>query len=62
MRLLDNRVCVDTTAAVDAHVLASRVVSLGDEGLAALLSQELRVRSRDIAFEQALRSTAFLGI
>lgn len=62
MRLLDNRVCVDTRARVEAHVLASRVVSLGEESLAVLLSQELRVRSRDVAFEQALRSTAFLGI
>jgi glucose-6-phosphate dehydrogenase assembly protein OpcA len=62
MRLLANHVCVDTTGRVDTHALASHVVSLGEEDLASLLSQELRVRSRDVAFEQALRSTAFLGI
>jgi glucose-6-phosphate dehydrogenase assembly protein OpcA len=62
MELMKSSTCVDTRASRADHVLASRVVSLGDEDLAALLSQELRVRSRDLAFEQALRATAFLGL
>ena len=39
-------------------VVASRVVSLGDQTLSTLLAEELRVRSRDIAFERALREGA----
>ena len=34
----------------------SRVVSLGDDSLVAVLTQELRIRSRDQAFERALRA------
>ena len=33
----------------------SRVVTRGDERLPVLLGQELRVRSRDLAFEDAVR-------
>jgi hypothetical protein len=29
-------------------------VSLGDQGLAALIGEELRIRSRDLAFERAI--------
>ena len=36
----------------------SRVVSLGDESLTALLAEELRIRSRDLAFERALAGGA----
>lgn len=49
--------CLDTEARIAGQVLASRVISLGDQSLAALLSEELRVRSRDLAFERALVST-----
>ena len=54
LRLLPNSTCLDTNARVRGGVLASRVVSLGDQSLPALLSEELRVRSRDLAFERAL--------
>ena len=37
---------------------ARRTVSLGRESLAALLEEELRIRARDTAFEDALRSVA----
>jgi glucose-6-phosphate dehydrogenase assembly protein OpcA len=48
--------CLTTDARIADHIVASRVVSLGDQGLPALISQELRVRSRDIAFERALQA------
>lgn len=46
--------CVETAARVDGHAGASRVVSLGDRGLASLIGEELRIRSRDHAFERAV--------
>jgi glucose-6-phosphate dehydrogenase assembly protein OpcA len=61
LALLSTGTCVNTTAQIDGQVLASRIVSLGEQGLAAFLSQELRVRSRDLAFERAVRATAVLG-
>jgi glucose-6-phosphate dehydrogenase assembly protein OpcA len=62
LRLLPNGTCLDTSARIEDRVVTSRVASLGDQGLAALLSQELRVRSRDVAFERAVASAQFLGI
>jgi glucose-6-phosphate dehydrogenase assembly protein OpcA len=57
LRLLPNSTCLSTEARIGEQVVASRVVSLGDQRLPALMSQELRVRSRDLAFELALQST-----
>jgi len=54
LRRLANATCVCAEARLADQVLASRVISLGNQDLAALLSQELRVRSRDLAFERAL--------
>lgn len=54
LELLPNGSCLDTQATLGPDVLASRVVSLGDQNLLALLGEELRVRSRDLAFERAL--------
>ncbi len=48
--------CVETAAHVHGHAGASRVVPLGDQSLAALVGEELRIRSRDLAFERALAS------
>jgi glucose-6-phosphate dehydrogenase assembly protein OpcA len=62
LRLLPNSTCLEARARVEEHVLATRVLSLGDEGLPALLRQERRVRSRDIAFERAILSVASLGL
>lgn len=62
MRLLPNGTCLATGVSIEGRRLASHVVSVGDESLAALLRQELRVRSRDIAFERALAAAAFLGV
>jgi glucose-6-phosphate dehydrogenase assembly protein OpcA len=56
LSLLHASTCVNTDARIGDQVVASRVVSLGDQRLPALMSQELRVRSRDLAFERALQS------
>lgn len=58
MRLAGSGACVLTSATVRAH-RATRTVTLGDQSLAALMTEELRVRARDRAFEGAVR--AFLG-
>lgn len=60
VRLLDNRTCLETAIAMDGGHESSRVVSLGDQRLAALLGEELRVRSRDVAFEDAVREAVRL--
>ena len=54
LELLENRVCLATEARRGSRTLAARVVSLGDPALPAVLSEELRIRSRDAAFERAL--------
>jgi glucose-6-phosphate dehydrogenase assembly protein OpcA len=48
--------CVESTARIGEQSQTSRVVSLDDDSLTALLSAELRIRSRDEAFERALRA------
>jgi glucose-6-phosphate dehydrogenase assembly protein OpcA len=53
LRLAKSRTCVESAAQV-GETGTSRVVSLGDESLTALLTEELRIRSRDRAFEHAL--------
>lgn len=53
LRLGPGGACVETEIRVRNHVSSSRVVSLGDQGLTALLVEELRIRSRDLAFERA---------
>jgi glucose-6-phosphate dehydrogenase assembly protein OpcA len=55
LRLASNGTCVETRARVERHATATRVVSLGKQDLATLIAEELRVRSRDLAFEEALR-------
>jgi glucose-6-phosphate dehydrogenase assembly protein OpcA len=54
LHLAPSRTCVKAAATVTGHAGATRTVSLGDQSLAALIAEELRVRSRDLAFEQAL--------
>ena len=54
LRLDGNHTCVESAARVQGLAAASRIVSLGDQGLAALLGEELRIRSRDLAFERAV--------
>ena len=52
-RLAKSRKCVES-AATAGQSATSRVVSLGDETMTGLLAEELRIRSRDHAFERAL--------
>jgi glucose-6-phosphate dehydrogenase assembly protein OpcA len=55
LRTASNGTCVETAAQVHGHAgHVSRIVSLGDQGLAALIAEELRIRSRDLAFERAV--------
>ena len=56
LRLAPSGTCVEAAAHVDGHAGASRTVALGDQALAALVAEELRIRSRDLAFERALAS------
>jgi glucose-6-phosphate dehydrogenase assembly protein OpcA len=53
LRLAKSRKCVES-AATAGQSATSRVVSLGDETMTGLLAEELRIRSRDHAFERAL--------
>ena len=54
LRLLANDICIETVATLSDTSPCSRVVAAGDQRTAALMAQELRVRSRDIAFEEAV--------
>jgi len=54
--LAGSRQCVETSARVPGQAATSRVVSLGSQSLESLLAEELRIRSRDAAFERALRA------
>jgi glucose-6-phosphate dehydrogenase assembly protein OpcA len=48
--------CVKTAVRVEGHRGATRTVTLGDQSLQALMTEELRVRARDRAFETAVRA------
>ena len=52
--ILPNSTCLSTEGKVGSDLVASRVVSLGNQTLSTLLAEELRVRARDIAFERAV--------
>jgi hypothetical protein len=55
--LASTRTCVKTAARLNGVDAASRIVSLGDQGLAALIGEELRIRARDLAFERAVAAS-----
>ena len=55
VRILPNGSCLETTISLPAAEPCTRVVPVGSQALAALLGEELRVRSRDLAFEDAVR-------
>ncbi len=57
LRLASTRTCVETAARVSGVDAASRIVSLGDQGLAAMIGEELRIRARDLAFERAVAAS-----
>lgn len=51
--------CLETSVAVHGHRSASRVVSLAKMNLTALMTEELRIRARDLALERAIKT--FVG-
>lgn len=53
LRLAKSPACVESGTRV-GQTGTSRVVALGDDSLGAVLAEELRIRSRDHAFERAL--------
>jgi glucose-6-phosphate dehydrogenase assembly protein OpcA len=61
LRLRAGGTCVEAVVRVAGEVLAERVVSLRKATLPSLLREELRVRSRDLAFESALKAAAGLA-
>jgi glucose-6-phosphate dehydrogenase assembly protein OpcA len=46
--------CIESAARVAGAAQSSRTVLVGDQGLAALIGEELRIRSRDLAFDRAV--------
>lgn len=54
LRVAPGTACLE--ASVDGADATARIVPLGDGSLASLISEELGVRTRDLAFEQALVS------
>jgi glucose-6-phosphate dehydrogenase assembly protein OpcA len=56
LALAPSGTCVETAAHVRGHAGATRIVPLGEQSLASLMAEELRIRSRDRAFERALAS------
>lgn len=58
LQLTSNGTCVHSSIDGGSMPLAARTVSLGDQSPASLLEEELRIRARDTAFEQALRFAA----
>jgi glucose-6-phosphate dehydrogenase assembly protein OpcA len=56
LRLAPSGSCVQTSADVRGHRSARRTVSLGDQSLSALMTEELAIRARDRAFEAAVHA------
>jgi hypothetical protein len=54
LRRVPDSTCVEGVARVHGREV-SRIASLGEQSLAALIAEELRVRSHDTAFERAVR-------
>ena len=55
VRLLPGSPCLETSVNVGGRSFL-RVVAVGDQRLLALIGEELRVRTRDLAFEEAVRT------
>jgi glucose-6-phosphate dehydrogenase assembly protein OpcA len=56
LRLCESGTCIETAVSVKGHRDATRMVPLGDQSLSGILTQELRIRARDSAFERAVRT------
>ena len=60
LRKVPARQCVEGSARLNGREV-SRIASLGDQSLAALIAEELRIRSRDMVFENAVRMVGALA-
>jgi glucose-6-phosphate dehydrogenase assembly protein OpcA len=58
LRCSGSRTCLETEVSVRGHRSASGIVALKDQSETELLTQELRIRARDMAFERAVRALA----
>ena len=58
LRLTAAGTCVQSCVEGEGASASTRTVSLGDQSLAALLEEEMRIRARDAGFEDALRFAA----
>ncbi len=56
LRVADSRNCLEGTASVGGQPCVSRTIVFGDQSLGSLIAEELRIRSRDLPFERALRA------
>lgn len=61
IRFAGQRQCLETEVSVRGHKSASRLVSLGDQTLTGLITEELRIRARDASFERALARLVSAG-
>lgn len=57
VRLLPNTTCAETSVQVGTASASLGVVTAGDQRPESLIAEELRVRSRDVAFEDAVRAS-----
>jgi glucose-6-phosphate dehydrogenase assembly protein OpcA len=56
LRMAGERNCLETAISVRGHRAATRIVSLIDHAPARVLTEELRIRARDLAFERAIQA------
>jgi glucose-6-phosphate dehydrogenase assembly protein OpcA len=54
LRLAESGTCVVSAVERDGGGDTSQIVWLGDQGLAAVIAEELRIRSRDLTFERSI--------
>ena len=55
LALSSTQTCIESTVAIGSDASAARVVPLGDHRVETLVGEELRLQSRDEAFERAIR-------
>jgi glucose-6-phosphate dehydrogenase assembly protein OpcA len=61
LELVSTTNCIRTSIEESGSTEVSRIVPVGDQSNEALIAQELRVRARDRAFEEAVRHSAELS-
>jgi glucose-6-phosphate dehydrogenase assembly protein OpcA len=61
LALATGSACIETSIEASGRSVMSRMVPLGAQTPEALMADELRVRARDVAFEEALRNSGELS-